>query len=215
MTLGSPLLSAIPGLRHAFFTREGGVSGGIYASLNGGIGSNDDPAHVAENRRRMANQIGVAPEHLLSVHQTHSPDVVVATGPWPGRVAAARRRHRDPHRRACHRRHRGRLRTDPAGRSEGAGDWSGACGVERRADGHPGIHRRCDGKTRRRTQRHRRRDRPPDPPAQLRGRPANSSSGSCRPMRRTRCFSFPPRARATRCSTLRVSSGCGLKTPAS
>src|SRR5580698_2582459 len=84
MTLGSPLLSSIPGLRHAFFTREGGVSGGFYASLNGGIGSNDDPAHVAENRRRMANQIGVAPEHLLSVHQTHSPDVVVATGPWPG-----------------------------------------------------------------------------------------------------------------------------------
>jgi polyphenol oxidase len=84
MMLGSPLLSAIPGLRHAFFTREGGVSGGIYASLNGGIGSKDDPAHVAENRRRMASQIGVTPEHLLSVHQTHSPDVVVATGPWPG-----------------------------------------------------------------------------------------------------------------------------------
>ena len=39
MTLGSPLLSAIPGLHHAFFTREGGVSDGIYASLNGGIGS--------------------------------------------------------------------------------------------------------------------------------------------------------------------------------
>ena len=38
MTPGSPLLSAIPGLRHAFFTREGGVSDGIYASLNGGIG---------------------------------------------------------------------------------------------------------------------------------------------------------------------------------
>ena len=43
---------------------------------------------------------------------------------------------------------------------------------------------------------------------------ANSSSGSSRPMPRTRCFSFPPRARATRCSTLRASSGCGLKTPA-
>ena len=84
MTLGSSLLSAIPGLRHAFSTREGGVSGGIYESLNGGLGSNDDPAHVAENRRRMAEQIGVAPEHFLSVHQVHSPDVVVATGPWPG-----------------------------------------------------------------------------------------------------------------------------------
>ena len=84
MTLGSPLLSAIPGLRHAFFTREGGVSDGIYASLNGGLGSNDDPAHVAENRRRMAEQMGVAPAHFLSVHQIHSPDAVVATGPWQG-----------------------------------------------------------------------------------------------------------------------------------
>ncbi len=83
MTFGSSLLSAIPGLRHAFSTREGGVSGGIYESLNGGLGSQDDPAHVAENRRRMAAQMGVASEHFLSVHQIHSPDVVVATGPWP------------------------------------------------------------------------------------------------------------------------------------
>jgi hypothetical protein len=82
-TFGSSLLSAIPGLRHTFFTREGGVSGGIYEGLNGGIGSNDDPANVAENRRRMAQQMGVTLEHFLSVHQIHSPDVVVATGPWP------------------------------------------------------------------------------------------------------------------------------------
>ena len=82
MKLGSPLLSAIPGLRHAFFTREGGVSGGIYASLNGGIGSNDDPANVAENRRRMAQQMGVTSEHFLTLFQTHSPDAVVASGPW-------------------------------------------------------------------------------------------------------------------------------------
>jgi polyphenol oxidase len=84
MTFGSSLLAAIPGLRHAFFTREGGISSGIYQSLNGGLGSNDDPAHVAENRRRMAEQMGVAPEHLLSAHQIHSPDVVVATEPWQG-----------------------------------------------------------------------------------------------------------------------------------
>ena len=50
----SPLLSAIPGLRHAFFSREGGVSSGIYAALNGGVGSHDNPQHVTENRRRMA-----------------------------------------------------------------------------------------------------------------------------------------------------------------
>ena len=84
MNLASPLLSAIPGLRHAFFTRDGGVSDGIYESLNGGLGSRDDPARVAENRRRMATRMGVAPEHFLSVHQTHSPDVMVATGPWQG-----------------------------------------------------------------------------------------------------------------------------------
>jgi YfiH family protein len=84
MTFGSSLLSAIPGLRHAFFSREGGVSDGVYAGLNGGIGSNDDPANVFENRRRMAEQMGVAPEHFLSVHQIHSPDTVVATGAWPG-----------------------------------------------------------------------------------------------------------------------------------
>ena len=84
MNLASPLLSAIPGLRHAFFTRDGGVSDGIYESLNGGLGSRDDPARVAENRRRMAERMGVAPEHFLSVHQTHSPDVIVASGPWPG-----------------------------------------------------------------------------------------------------------------------------------
>lgn len=84
MTFGSSLLSAIPGLRHAFFTREGGVSGGIYEGLNGGLGSKDDTAHVAENRRRMAAQMGVAPDRFLSLHQIHSPDAVVATGPWEG-----------------------------------------------------------------------------------------------------------------------------------
>ncbi len=84
MMLCSPLLSAIPGLRHAFFNRNGGVSDGIYGGLNGGLGSNDDPANVRENRRRMAEQMGVKPEHFLSAHQVHSPDAVVATGPWQG-----------------------------------------------------------------------------------------------------------------------------------
>jgi len=84
MRLGSPLLSAIPGLRHAFFTRDGGVSAGIYESLNGGLGSNDVAAHVVENRRRMAERMGVDPLHFFGVHQVHSPDAVVATGPWQG-----------------------------------------------------------------------------------------------------------------------------------
>ena len=51
-------LAALSGISHAFFTREGGVSEGIYASLNGGIGSNDHPDRVAENRARMASGVG-------------------------------------------------------------------------------------------------------------------------------------------------------------
>ncbi|WP_438277292.1 peptidoglycan editing factor PgeF [Nitrobacter sp.] len=82
MTLASSLLSAVSGLRHAFFTREGGVSQGIYASLNAGIGSQDDPAHVTENRRRMAEIMGVALADFLSLYQIHSPDAVIADGPW-------------------------------------------------------------------------------------------------------------------------------------
>ena len=82
MTFGSSLLSAVPGLRHAFFTREGGVSTGLYASLNGGVGSNDDAAHVTENRRRMAEHLGVQPTQFLTAFQIHSPDVAVATAPW-------------------------------------------------------------------------------------------------------------------------------------
>jgi purine-nucleoside/S-methyl-5'-thioadenosine phosphorylase / adenosine deaminase len=82
MKVDSPLLSAVPGLRHAFFSRDGGVSEGIYAGLNGGIGSNDDPGRVTENRRRMAQHMGVPLEHLLTAFQTHSPDVTVASVPW-------------------------------------------------------------------------------------------------------------------------------------
>jgi YfiH family protein len=75
-------LSSLPAIRHAFFTREGGVSDGIYQSLNGGIGSNDAPENVQENRARMAKALGVAPTHLVSCYQIHSPDVIVATAPW-------------------------------------------------------------------------------------------------------------------------------------
>lgn len=82
MTLSSSLLSAVPGLHHAFFNRDGGVSSGLYASLNGGLGSNDNPAHVIENRRRMAQQLDVAPAYFLTAFQIHSPDVAVATQPW-------------------------------------------------------------------------------------------------------------------------------------
>src|SRR5262249_27171359 len=75
-------LAALDGIRHGFFTRAGGVSDGIYATLNGGVGSNDVPARVAENRARMAAALGVEPGRLLSVYQIHSPTVVVAEAPW-------------------------------------------------------------------------------------------------------------------------------------
>ena len=73
---------ALAGIRHGFFTRQGGVSGGLYASLNGGVGSNDDRAHVAENRARMAAAVGVEPSRFLTAYQIHSPQVVVAETPW-------------------------------------------------------------------------------------------------------------------------------------
>ncbi|GGG34234.1 peptidoglycan editing factor PgeF [Chelatococcus composti] len=76
-------LGAFDCIRHAFFTRRGGVSGGIYASLNGGVGSRDDAAAVHENRRRMAARLGLPPERLLGLHQVHSPDVVTVETPWP------------------------------------------------------------------------------------------------------------------------------------
>jgi hypothetical protein len=70
------------GLRHGFFTRDGGVSGGVYSSLNGGVGSQDTAANVAENRARMAAALGVATENFLTAYQIHSPNVVVAETPW-------------------------------------------------------------------------------------------------------------------------------------
>jgi YfiH family protein len=86
LMIQAPSLSS-PNLRHAFFTRAGGVSEGIYASLNGGIGSRDAPDRVRENRARMANALGVAPTHLVSCYQVHSPDVIVASEPWTRETA--------------------------------------------------------------------------------------------------------------------------------
>jgi YfiH family protein len=80
--LQSSALSALVGIRHGFFTRTGGVSTGCYESLNGGVGSKDIPAHVAENRARMATAVGVLPGRLISAYQIHSPVVVTVDAPW-------------------------------------------------------------------------------------------------------------------------------------
>ena len=81
--LEAPALADLDGIRHAFFTRRGGISEGIYASLNGGLGSGDDPDRVAENRRRMCGQLGIAEGRLVSLYQIHSPEVVVVEAPFP------------------------------------------------------------------------------------------------------------------------------------
>ncbi|MFT3987421.1 peptidoglycan editing factor PgeF [Aestuariivirga sp.] len=73
---------SLPGISHGFFTREGGRSGGIFASLNCGMGSGDDKETVRENRTIAAGKLGVSENHLLTAWQIHSPNVHVATGPW-------------------------------------------------------------------------------------------------------------------------------------
>jgi YfiH family protein len=83
MFLQSAALAALPRIRHGFFTRTGGVSTGVYASLNGGTGSDDLPDHVANNRARMAAALGSAPQRFLTAYQIHSPEVVIADAPWP------------------------------------------------------------------------------------------------------------------------------------
>ncbi len=80
--LQSASLAPLDGIRHGFFTRAGGVSKGWYDSLNGGVGSDDAPEHVAQNRARMAAAVGVAAERLLTAYQIHSPTVVTVEQPW-------------------------------------------------------------------------------------------------------------------------------------
>jgi YfiH family protein len=84
----SPLLSSLSGVRHAFFTRQGGVSEGVYASLNHGVGSGDDAAHVQENRRRAAAWFGLPADHLHTAYQIHSPQVVAIARLWAERPQA-------------------------------------------------------------------------------------------------------------------------------
>ena len=72
------------GVRHGFFTRAGGISAGLYAGLNTGPGSGDDPAAVSENRRRVAASLGGGPDDLAACYQIHSVITRVAEGPWRG-----------------------------------------------------------------------------------------------------------------------------------
>ena len=70
------------GIRHGFLTRDGGVSDGLFASLNCGLGSGDDQAKVLENRRRAAAQLDRAADELVTCYQIHSAQVVTVERPW-------------------------------------------------------------------------------------------------------------------------------------
>ncbi len=82
----SALLNEATGsaIKHGYFTRQGGVSDGIYRGLNVGLGSNDERAKVEENRRRVADWFDLPVERLATVHQVHSPDVVVVDASYDG-----------------------------------------------------------------------------------------------------------------------------------
>jgi len=70
-------------LRHGFFTREGGVSEGVFATLNCSFGSGDDPVKVAENRRRAMDRLFLPPDRLVTCQQVHGSEVVMADHVWP------------------------------------------------------------------------------------------------------------------------------------
>jgi polyphenol oxidase len=76
-------LTELNGIRHGFFTRQGGVGAGIYDSLNCGLGSNDDPAKVLENRARVARHLGGAGEQVVTLYQTHSATALIIDKAYP------------------------------------------------------------------------------------------------------------------------------------
>ena len=83
--LTAPNLTGLAGITHGFFTRRGGVSNGIYDSLNCGIGSRDDPVAVKENRARAAAAIGAGAENFLTPYQIHSATAFIVEKPFvPG-----------------------------------------------------------------------------------------------------------------------------------
>jgi purine-nucleoside/S-methyl-5'-thioadenosine phosphorylase / adenosine deaminase len=81
-TITLSALDGEPAIRHAFFTRQGGVSGGMFASLNCGFGSGDDLNAVARNRAIAAAQLDLPPERLVSCHQIHGTNVMTVEQPW-------------------------------------------------------------------------------------------------------------------------------------
>jgi YfiH family protein len=75
------------GVRHAFFTRQGGVSGGLFESLNCGFGSGDAAETVARNRAIATERLGLSPDRLVTCYQVHGTAVVTVEKPWPSDAA--------------------------------------------------------------------------------------------------------------------------------
>ena len=88
MTLEIITADSLAPLRHGFFTRRGGASSGVFSGLNCGPGSSDQSEIVSINRARVAEALGVSPDHLVTVHQVHSADAVTIDGPLSERPRA-------------------------------------------------------------------------------------------------------------------------------
>lgn len=82
-------LGGVPGVRHGFFTRQGGISEGLYASLNCGLGSNDDRARVLENRRRVCAALGGDHEGVVTLYQEHGATALFVDKPVTGDLPKA------------------------------------------------------------------------------------------------------------------------------
>lgn len=87
--LQSDVLQPLGGIQHGFFTRQGGVSTGIYASLNTGLGSADNKDAVMENRSRVAAALGAGRTNVVTVYQVHSANSVVIDKPPTGELPRA------------------------------------------------------------------------------------------------------------------------------
>lgn len=88
MTLEILTADSLSPLRHGFLTRKGGASSGVFKGLNCGLGSSDQSEVVAVNRARVASAMHVEPDHLVTLHQHHSADVVTVSAPLDGKPKA-------------------------------------------------------------------------------------------------------------------------------
>jgi polyphenol oxidase len=85
--ISATFLAGMDRVRHGFFGRRGGVSEGIFASLNCGFGSGDDPDRVSQNRARASARAGIDPTGLVTAYQSHSTRVASVDRPWQGEQA--------------------------------------------------------------------------------------------------------------------------------